>query len=363
MNIISRISDYIISSVLGFRIPPKTLQLPITSYCNSRCTTCNVWKLNERNHLDANQLRMAFADPYFSKVQSVGVNGGEPSLNKEFVSIIEAISCLPSIKEVYVISNGMVSDLLLSKMKTAMEICKNKGISLHLTISLDGTRETDNLVRGVKDAYDKTLVTIKHVSQNKKLYCDYFDVGYTISKRNASDMVAVRENLKSLGVKAYFHIAVPNKRIHTFDDYDYSVINDKRAAYLAREFFYSDFIKAKDFKTKIKSFMNFYYLWDMDNIRLASCNYLHRDITIDENLNVYLCATASDCVGNLTRNTLSELKKGRKLDAQVKNVQPYCKHCIHYAFAPTFKGLFFFLSEVLSKGNLVIDVCSARLGL
>lgn len=361
MNIFKRISEHFLANVLGIRLAPKTIQLPITSYCNSKCKTCNIWKLSEHQHIDCKLLEKALKDSYFDKVESVGINGGEPSLNSDFVKIIEIVCNLKSIKDIYVISNGMVTTLLLDKMSKAKEVCSNKNVSLHLTISLDGTNEVDNEIRGITNAFDKTMHTITTVSVDQNKYCDYFDVGYTISKGNATHMISVKTMLESIGIKPYFHIAVPNKRIHTFLDDDYSILYDKRASYLAREFFYSEFVETKGLKNKFKNFINFYYLSNENNKRIAMCNYLKRDITIDEKLNVYLCATASDCVGNLKNSSISELKKNGNLDREVANVQRNCDTCIHYAFAPTFKGMYLFMREKLAKINLVFDLLCARL--
>ena len=83
------------------REKPHVLQMPITSRCNSCCVTCNVWKHHERTDIDAAVLKDALKDPFFSEVQSVGINGGEFSLVPNFMAILEALTSLPSLVSIY----------------------------------------------------------------------------------------------------------------------------------------------------------------------------------------------------------------------------------------------------------------------
>lgn len=361
MNVFKRLYEHILCNVLKIRLKPRTLQLPITSFCNSRCVTCNIWKLKEKKHIDEERLTYALKDKFFNKVSSVGINGGEPSLHTNFEEVLNAVLTLPSLKDIYIISNGMKDRILLSKLENSVRLCRNRGVKLHLTISLDGVGTVDDMTRGVKGAFNKTMSTIRVISEDINKYCDYFDVGYTISNRNYYDMAAVKVLLEKINVVPYFHIAVPNKRIHTFNDNDFSVLSSLRAQFLTREFFYGEFVYANNLKAKIKNFINYYYLKDIKNCRIASCNYLYRDVTIDENLRVYLCATASETVGTLTSACMSDIIKTKALSKEAKSIEKYCKNCIHYAFAPTFKGMFLFIKEVLAKANLIIDLFCARM--
>ena len=103
MNLFSRIYTHISANILGIRLKPRVLQLPITNKCNSRCTTCNIWKIREKEDLNSDDLRKVLEDPYFNKVESIGINGGEPSLNKDFVKIFESVLTLKSLKDIYIL--------------------------------------------------------------------------------------------------------------------------------------------------------------------------------------------------------------------------------------------------------------------
>ncbi len=255
----------------------------------------------------------------------------------------------------------MAADLLMKKLERVKKKCNSCNIRIHLTISLDGINVVHEQTRGIKGSFKKTFHTLMEISENKNKYCDYLDVGYTISKGNVTDMVAVKQLLASIKVKPYYHIAVPNRRIYTFEKNDYSILDNFRMVCLAREFFYSEFITQKDIKTKLKSYVNYYYLKSSFHKREALCNYLWRDITIDENLNVYLCATASNKVGNLKEASMTEIVQKKQLDREAYKIEHYCEHCIHYASVPTMKGAFLFVQEKFAKVNLILDLICARL--
>ena len=361
MKITERICDHIVGDILGIRIKPKTIQLPITGYCNSRCTTCNVWKSNNRVHIDAEMLKEKLKDPFFSRVKTIGINGGEPSLHPSFEAVIESVLTLPNIKDIYVISNGMKKDILLPKLENAKKMCRNKGVLLHVTVSLDGIGTINDTTRGITGGYKMTLETIKHITEKRVKYCDSIDVGYTISKRNYTDMVAVKAIMSKYNILPYYHIAVPNKRIHTFESADYSVLNDKKAQMLAREFFYGEYVNSSVFVERIKSFINYYYLSQDRPKRIALCTYLHRDITIDEHLNVYLCATASNKIGSLLDITMTEISRSKCIKMEEKCIKEYCAECAHYANAPSIRGYVEFIIENISKINLVLDLICSRL--
>ena len=147
-----------------------------------------------------------------------------------------------------------------------------------------------------------------------------------------------------------YHLAVPNKRIHTFEAYDsYYVLNDERSRLLAAEFFYGKSKTSNSLSDKFKHFAVYYFLKNKGKGRLSYCSYLNRDVTVDENLDLFLCATASDVVGRLSTDTVNSLCGNGKLDKVRLNVQSHCETCIHYNGFPNFKGVLIFVMENISE--------------
>jgi len=347
MNNLIKILNSVITRTFKIRVKPKVLQLPITGKCNSRCKTCNIWKCKAQNDLSAEKLREAFKDDYFSKIVAVGINGGEPFLHSDIEKIIDSVLCLKQIRDIYIISNGIIKDRTLTKLKDIKSRCESNNVRLHMTISIDGVSEVHELVRGILGSFEKSFTTLQIMARNPSEYCDTISAGTTISLDNVENIVSTRTFLNLNKINQNYHLAVPNKRIKTFECADYSVLRGKRATMLAREFFFGNFKYASSLKESLLAFQNYYYLISGGERRISTCNYLRSDITIDENLDVYLCATASNKVGSLVENSLSEIVQSPAVYNEEKRIEKMCDSCGHYLNQPTFKGIFLFTKEKL----------------
>lgn len=327
---------YYLADFFHIRRKPRTLQLPITSKCNSRCLTCNIWKHRERTDIDVEKLKDVLSNPYFSKVTGVGINGGEPTLHSQFVDVVKTVLTLPKLRSIFVISNCINADKLLGYLQEIYPLCKEKNVKLHLQISIDGVGEVHNFVRGINVSFDRSIKVLNELSRDKSLYLDDFDIGCTISKHNVDYLAQIEDYFSDYDVPVYYHLAVPNKRIHNFEDAPFSVLTDKHATQMAREFFMMRSAKASGRLEKVRSYLIYLYLSGHTKKRLFLCNYLHQDITINENLDTFLCATASDKVGSLKEGVPS----CQQYNSLIKSTKTHCDTCIHYANVPNLRGFY-----------------------
>lgn len=344
--------DYLKDYLLSFwkMKKPLVIQMPITSRCNSRCVTCNIWKYKDNTDIDSETLRKALLDPFFSEVHTVGLNGGEFTLVPDFVNILESVLSLPKIKNIYLISNGLYPKRLFEYLSQSKSLCSFHHVNLHICISVDGYGAIHEKVRGIPNCFSRTKAILDELYKSKEVYCDSFSVGCTLSKDNIGyirETEAFFRQYNNLSVE--YHLAVPNKRIKTFDDYErYYVLNDEKLRLLAAEFFYEKFLLAPEGRFKEQQFVNYYFLKNNGVGRLCKCDFLNRDITIDENLNMALCATASDNIGNLAKLSATQIIDGKKTKIVRKAVQQLCNTCIHYSYnSLTFKGRLLYLNEIL----------------
>jgi hypothetical protein len=343
-----------ISDSLRIRRKPRVLQMPVTGRCNSRCKTCNVWKIEpkDRVDIDADALGKVLRDPYFNKVETVGLNGGEISLLRDLHPIVDALSSLPSLKYVHIISNGLLPKKLLECLRLLKENLNNRGVRLGFTLSVDGIGDIHEKVRGIPGCFQKTKSLLETFNEDKTPYCDFANIGCTISQHNVAYLAEIKEFLSQYDIPVYYHLAVPNKRIHTFEDAEYSVLKEPRAVMLAQEFFYDLYTSTRFRKApidKFKYFANFHYLKNGGKGRLARCGYLYQDVTIDEHLDFSLCATASEVVGSLKESCANKLVKSKAIKKIRKQNSQYCETCIHYTDSPSFKGLIIFVFSLAQE--------------
>lgn len=342
---------------------PLVLQMPITSRCNSRCKTCNVWKWKSSNDIDCVGLKAALQDSFFSEVRSVGLNGGEFTLVPNFMSILDSVLVLPKLSGVYLISNGLFPKRLFEYLREAKEKCKEKNVWLNICISIDGVGAVHEIVRGIPNCFSRSKEILDELYKNKECYCDSFSVGCTLSKYNIGFIREIEAFFSQYeGISVEYHLAVPNKRIGTFDDFDdYYVLNDEESRFLATEFFYERFKTAWDEHVKRQAFVNYYFLQHKGHGRLCGCDYLNRDVTIDENLDMSLCATASEIIGNLKNQCASDIIKSAERRKVQKQLKKQCDSCIHYSYhSLNLKGRLAYINALMREKYVLdyYDVCS-----
>jgi len=325
---------------MAIRQKPRVIQLPVTSKCNSKCVTCNVWKNGNHTDIDPDVLRESLAHPYFSEIRSVGINGGEITLHRRFEEVVRAICVLKKLKNVTVISNGLLTERLLERMEMAHRIFRQHHVDVVLTLSIDSVGSTHDLVRGIDGAFKKTKESILRIKEDMAKYCEVLGIGCTISKYNVYELYKVEQLACELELPVEFHLAVPNKRIGTFSDAGrYSVLDVEHARLSAMEFFQKRMSREKNLGRKISVFMQYKYLEQHGKGRLATCIFKYRDITIDENLDMYLCATASDSLGNLVTDGIDKVIDKSNMKRVERQVSGHCDTCIHYCWQPTLRAL------------------------
>lgn len=112
--------------------------LYITDGCNSRCATCDIWKLPRRNMDMALVRRLAAEFPALG-VQAVVLSGGEAMQHPEWPTIAQIFRATGA--KVHLLTNG------LALKKQAQQVIDNIDV---LTVSLDGgIPETYHAIRGV----------------------------------------------------------------------------------------------------------------------------------------------------------------------------------------------------------------------
>lgn len=333
------------------RKKPLVLQLPITSRCNSRCVTCGVYHNQEKVDIDPEKLKEVLSDPFFAGVQTVGVNGGEFTLVKSFLDIIEAILTLPKISNIHIITNGLLPEKLFDLLLPTKELCERKNVRLHLCLSCDGVGKIHETTRGVPNCFIRTKQILDKMVCDKDQFCHEMSIGCTISRYNVEHIWQTYHFLSQYPFPVEYHLAVPNKRIGTFESSDYYVLNDEKSRLLAAEFFYILYVHATDEPSRFQNFTNYYFLKTKGKMRLSECEYRYRDVTIDEKMNLYLCATASECVGDLNVSNATNLCTEGALDDEAKKLyKNCCSNCIHYSYHKhTLKGRWIFVRDYVTR--------------
>lgn len=164
----------------------KSLNLFISSICNSKCRNCFYKsKLNKRNDLSFEEIKNLSKS--LGKINVLNISGGEPFLKREIAEIYRVFLENNKIKVVSIPTNGLLPDLILKRTTEVLEISKGKRVVV--CISLDGTEKMHDLVRGVKGNFKKVIETYKNLKKLKKEYPNFsLRINTVIYENNYKDL-------------------------------------------------------------------------------------------------------------------------------------------------------------------------------
>lgn len=144
-----------------------SLNLFVTSQCNSRCQHCFYGKnLNKKD--DLNFLQIERLSKSLGKVRVLNLSGGEPFLQKDLPKICQLFFKNNQTKSLSIPTNGLLPEIIAKETEKIMKVAKGKRVVICL--SLDGTEKMHDQVRGVKGNFKKVLETYKKLAKLKKKY-------------------------------------------------------------------------------------------------------------------------------------------------------------------------------------------------
>jgi MoaA/NifB/PqqE/SkfB family radical SAM enzyme len=198
---------------------PINLTLSVTNMCNSRCQSCDIWKIYpaEKERL-AEELNIEEIEKIFRSVGEVyffNISGGEPFLRKDLIDIVR-LACMhlkPSV--VHIPTNALspqkiaaVTEEMLIGMRTW-----SPGTKLTLKPSFDGVGEFHDWVRGIPGNYAKLVQTLGLLRELRQKY-DHLRVGVgtVISTMNLERLPEIIEEASKFGVDTYISEVAEERR-------------------------------------------------------------------------------------------------------------------------------------------------------
>lgn len=159
--------------------------LEVTDQCNSRCKTCNIWKMQSGKPADTcrklkkGQWKKSILSLQRLGCRAIGFLGGEPTLNKDLAELIAYCSRLGMASRV--VTNGLsMSEALAAELVQA-------GLT-EIRFSLDGSRNTHNEIRGRDDAFDKQIQSIERMQRTDPHNKVVKSINTTISSMNIGNI-------------------------------------------------------------------------------------------------------------------------------------------------------------------------------
>lgn len=198
-ELLPKILIYNFSRKFGFpRIMPINFTVSALYSCNSRCKTCNIWK-KKANNLTISEYKQIFKkigrSPYW-----ITISGGEPFLRKDIDDLCAVIYKYSKPAIINIPSNGILTDVIVSKVKKIAQTCRKTQIIINL--SIDGIGTQHDKIRQVPGNFKKVISTFHKL---KALQLNNVSVGIhtVISKFNVKDFRNIAHKLMELEPDSY----------------------------------------------------------------------------------------------------------------------------------------------------------------
>lgn len=212
------VSD-LLPRIIGYKLcrlglPPATgpinLTFSVTNMCQSRCRTCNIWRLYKEDRtalsdeLSIREIRAIFAN--IGHVYFFNISGGEPFLRRDLPQIVAAACNYLTPSVIHTSTNALAPHAIESRVEAILDVIEATGRPVHFTIkpSFDAVGRLHDAVRGVDGNFDKLLDTL---SRLKKLQAKFANLevglGTIISAFNIEAVSETARFAQRLGVDSY----------------------------------------------------------------------------------------------------------------------------------------------------------------
>jgi MoaA/NifB/PqqE/SkfB family radical SAM enzyme len=179
------------------KIMPFMLTVSVTNQCNSRCRTCNIWKIyNESPERITEELTLHEYDLIFKNIGDsiiwYNISGGEPYLRKDLSHICKIMYENSNPKFMTIPTNGLLPKIIKEKTKEILDFCE--GVKLVVNISIDEVNSKHDEIRGVEGNFKKVVETFRSLKELKQEY-NNLDLGIhsVVSKFNVNRLTGVYE--------------------------------------------------------------------------------------------------------------------------------------------------------------------------
>ena len=182
------------------------LILFVTTQCNSKCVMCFNGHSNitdATNELTLEEYRM-IAKKIKTKLKSIMLSGGEPSLRKDLPEICQTFYNQCSVKKIELPLNGQDKEKSIWMIEKILRSCPT--VQLNVRLSIDGIGEIHDMQRGVNDSFDKVIHTHEAIFDLSKQYANMKrGITTTVTKMNVNQLEKLVNHIHNLPSQPDYH--------------------------------------------------------------------------------------------------------------------------------------------------------------
>ena len=189
---------------------PINLTFSVTNVCQSRCKTCSIWELYQKQPDKRNEeLTLDEIEKIFQSMGHIyvfNISGGEPFLRPDITEIIAAACKHLTPGIIHIPTNAIAKNRIETKTREILAVLKKNCPQTQLTIkpSLDHIGPKHDDIRGVAGNFEKVMAVYHRLKEFQSDHPDlHVELGTVISRWNVGDVEEIAQYVAKLGVDSY----------------------------------------------------------------------------------------------------------------------------------------------------------------
>lgn len=286
----------------------RAMCLYVTYRCNMRCRMCGIWKQNgshERPELSLEEFDRILSDPFFSGLEFININGGEPNLRTDLVALVQMLTKkFPRLQTVSMNSNGLPPAVLERNAIEISRLCRNRNINFSISLSLHEIGSGLDDIAGIRNAYPQVKDAFDRLKRIRSECGFYLSANCVITNLNLDSLDGLRRWSREQDIPVNFTLGEIRDRFHNQDMKD-DVLIDPAHQELLISFFKS---LSKSKRTYLQHALRYAELADMlgsGRKRGLSCHYALAGVILGSDGSLYYCKNSRP-LGNCLERTASD---------------------------------------------------------
>lgn len=192
----SYLSRVWIGSKLSTKFLPSTAKplaahIKFTENCQAKCISCDYWKTRWQDQIDTQRAVELVNEISAAGIRSLRLTGGEPLLRRDLFAILERANT-SSFKQIILQTNGLLIKKLHKEINASpiTEVC----------VSMDGLKDTNDVIRGIRGYFDLGMQGIK-LLRGKKV-----TIAVTLNRMSARELKTLAAVARSAGAELQYNV-------------------------------------------------------------------------------------------------------------------------------------------------------------
>lgn len=264
---------------------PLAAHVKLTENCQAKCISCDYWKSRWEDGIDTNRAVELLNEIGAAGIRSLRFTGGEPLLRRDLFEVMKRANTAP-FKQIILQTNG----LLIKKLHKEI----NASPITKVAVSIDGLKETNDEIRGIRGYFDLGMEGIK-LLRDKEVA-----ISVTLNRVSAAELDRLARVAREVGARIETNIL--SRSLYFFKDADIDSMWPQREGVTEIAKFLRDTVKRPAYEV---DYVTKYYNNELTTEPACVLGYLQ--VFVLSNGDVLTGCYPLKPVGNILRDSLENI--------------------------------------------------------